>query len=314
MSKHLKLFSGNSTIELSSLIANKLKTPIGKLNSSLFSDGEINIEITENVRGSAAYIIQSTSSPCNDNLMELVLTADALRRASATKITAVVPYLGYARQDRRVRSARVPISAKVVADILASVGICRLLTVDLHADQIQGFFHIPVDNVYASSIFIEDINSKNYEDIAIVSPDIGGVVRARALAKKLDVDLAIIDKRRLAPNEAQVMNVIGDVKNRTCILVDDIIDTAGTICGAAKALKQQGAKQVIAYCTHPVLSGPAIDRISKSELNELIVTDTIKLSENAKSCNKIRQISLSTMLAEAIQRIDTEESLKSMFS
>jgi len=314
MTKHLKLFSGNATLELSSLIAKKLNIPLGKINSSLFSDGEINIEIEENVRGFDTFIVQSTSSPCNDNLMELVLMADALRRASAAKITAVIPYLGYARQDRRVRSARVPISAKVIADILASVGICRVLTVDLHADQIQGFFHVPVDNVYASPVFLDDIHDKKYENITVVSPDIGGVVRARALAKQLGVDLAIIDKRRIAANEAQVMNIIGDVKDRTCILIDDIIDTAGTLCGAANALKEKGATKVLAYCTHPVLSGPAISRISESSLDELVVTDTIKLSENAAQCKKIRQVSLSKVLAESIHRIHDQESLRSMFS
>jgi len=310
----MMLFSGNATPDLAKSIANYLDISIADANINRFSDGEIDIEINENVRGQDVFIIQSTCSPANDNLMELVIMADALRRASAARITAVVPYFGYARQDRRVRSKRVAISAKVVADMMAIVGINRVLTVDLHSDQIQGFFDFPVDNVYGTPIMLEDIHQHNTENIVVVSPDIGGVVRARALAKRLyDSDLAIIDKRRPKANEAEVMNIIGDVANKICIIVDDMVDTAGTLCTAAKALKEHGAHKVYAYCTHPVLSGKAIDNINDSSLDRLIVTDTIPLTEKAKGCDRIRQISLSNMLAEAMRRVNTEESLSSMF-
>ena len=310
----MMLFSGNATKELAERIANYLEIPLSDATISRFSDGEINIEINENVRGHDVFIIQSTCSPTNESLMELVIMADALRRASAGRITAVVPYFGYARQDRRVRSARVPISAKVVADMMAIVGINRVLTVDLHADQIQGFFDFPVDNVYGTPILIEDILTQKHEDLIVVSPDVGGVVRARALAKRLnDSDLAIIDKRRPKANEAQVMNIIGDVTDKTCVIVDDMVDTAGTLCTAASALKENGAKKVVAYATHPVLSGSAFNNISNSELDELVVTDTIPLNEDFLACPKIRQISLADMLAEAMRRVNTEESLSSMF-
>ena len=310
----MKLFSGNASIELAESIASHLKQPLGKARVGTFSDGEINIEIQENVRGHDVFIIQSTCPPTNDNIMELSIMADALRRASATRITAVIPYYGYARQDRRVRSARVPISAKVVADMLASVGVDRVLTVDLHADQIQGYFHMPVDNVYATPVMLDDVLRFGTDSITVVSPDVGGVVRARALAKRLnDADLAIIDKRRPEANQVEVMNVIGDVKGRDCVLVDDIVDTAGTLCLAANTLKQHGAAVVKAYITHPVLSGKAIDNINDSELDELVVTDTIPLSDAARACSKVRVISLSAMLAEALYRVSESESISSMF-
>ena len=311
---NMMLFSGNANPLLAQKIADNLKINLGKAIVGRFSDGEIMVEIMENVRGKDVFILQSTCSPSNDNLMELMIMADALRRASATRITAVVPYFGYARQDRRVRSARVPITAKVVADMLASVGINRLLTVDLHADQIQGFFYMPVDNVYATPVMLEDINTQNSDKLMVVSPDVGGVVRARATAKLLnDADLAIIDKRRQGPNQAQVMHIIGDVQGRDCLLIDDIVDTAGTLCLAAQALKDNGAATVRAYCTHPVLSGPALDNIHNSVLNELVVTDTIPLSEQAQKSSKIRQLTLSSMLAEAIYRVSESESISSMF-
>lgn len=311
----MMIFSGNANPSLSVGVAKYLNVPLGKATIGHFSDGEINVEILENVRGKDVFIVQSTSAPTNTHLMELLLLTDALRRASALRITAVVPYFGYARQDRRVRSSRVPISAKVVADMMAAVGIDRLLTVDLHADQIQGFFNMPVDNVYGSSVLLDDIVKQNYEDPVVVSPDVGGVVRARAIAKRLnDAHLAIIDKRRPQPNEARVMNIIGDVAGHTCILVDDIVDTAGTLCMAAEALKEQGATKVVAYCTHPVLSGKAIQNIENSTINELVVTDTIRLSESAQACSKIRQLSIDAMLSEAIRRVSNEESISSMFS
>ncbi|MCP3674957.1 MAG: ribose-phosphate pyrophosphokinase [Gammaproteobacteria bacterium] len=310
----MMLFSGNATPELAQSIADHLGISLADATISRFSDGEINIEINENVRGQDVFIIQSTCSPANENLMELVIMADALRRASAARITAVVPYFGYSRQDRRVRSARVAISAKVVADMMAIVGINRVLTVDLHADQIQGFFDFPVDNVYGTPVLLEDIYEHKTDNLIVVSPDVGGVVRARALAKRLDdSDLAIIDKRRPKANEAEVMNIIGDVTDKVCIIVDDMVDTAGTLCTAANALKDHGAKKVYAYCTHPVLSGKAIENIKNSKIDRIIVTDTIPLSEEAKSCDRIRQISLSPMLAEAMRRVNTEESLSSMF-
>ncbi len=310
----MMLFSGNANIALAEKIANNLDIPLGRATVSRFSDDETMVEILENVRGHDVFIIQPTGSPANENLMELVIMADALRRASATRITAVVPYFGYARQDRRVRSARVPITAKVVADMMESVGINRLLTVDLHADQIQGFFYVPVDNIYGASAMIDDIQAKNYKNLLVVSPDVGGVVRARAVAKLLnDSELAIIDKRRPSPNQAQVMHVIGDVKDRTCVLVDDIVDTGGTLCAAAKVLKENGALKVVAYCTHPVLSGAAIQNIENSALDEMVVTDTIPLRPEALACKKIRQISLSAMLAHTIRRIHDEESIRSLF-
>ncbi|HNI65045.1 MAG TPA: ribose-phosphate pyrophosphokinase [Pseudomonadales bacterium] len=287
--------------------------PLGSALVGSFSDGEILVEIQENVRGDDVFIIQSTCAPTNDHLMELIIMVDALRRASASRITAVVPYFGYARQDRRVRSARVPISAKVVADMMTGVGINRVLTVDLHADQVQGFFDVPVDNIYGSPVLIDDILRNNFEDLLVVSPDIGGVVRARAFAKQLSSDLAIIDKRRPQANQTQVMNVIGEVEGRTCILVDDIIDTAGTLCSAAAALKEQGAARVMAYCTHPVLSGRAIDNLDNSELDQLVVTDTIPLSPAARQCSRVRQISLAPLLAEAVRRVSNEESISAMF-
>lgn len=308
------IFSGNANRELTQHIVDHLNLPLGKAVVSHFSDGETLVEIQENVRGRDIFIIQSTCAPSNDNLMELIIMADALRRASAAKITAVVPYFGYARQDRRVRSARVPITAKIVADMMASVGISRLVTVDLHADQIQGFFYMPVDNLYSTPIMLEDILKKNYNNIMVVSPDVGGVIRARAIAKRLSgADLAIIDKRRPQPNEAQVMHIIGDVKDRECIIVDDIVDTAGTLAKAAEALKENGAAKVVAYSTHPVLSGNAIKNIEHSPIDELIVTDTIPLSDAAKNCKRIRSISLSHMIAEAIRRISGAGSLSRMF-
>jgi ribose-phosphate pyrophosphokinase len=311
----MMIFSGNANPPLAEAIAKHLDVHLGKAKVGRFSDGEIQIEILENVRGQNVYIVQPTCAPSNDHLMELMLIADALRRASVKSITAVVPYFGYARQDRRVRSARVPITAKVVADMLATVGISRLVTVDLHADQIQGFFYMPVDNVYASPALLADLQSNGEgEDRIVVSPDVGGVVRARAIAKRLnDADLAIIDKRRQRANESQVMNIIGDVSGKSCIIVDDMVDTAGTLCKAAQALKDSGAKKVVAYCTHPVLSGPAVENISQSSLDELVVTDTIMLSEQAAGCSKIRQISLVELLAESIRRIYGAESLSSLF-
>lgn len=310
----LMIFTGLAHPELARKVADTLHVPLGKATVSRFSDGEVNVEINENVRGRDVFIIQSTCAPTNDNLMELVVMADALRRASAGRLTAVIPYYGYARQDRRPRSSRVPISAKVVADILTGVGINRVLTVDLHADQIQGFFHIPVDNAYATPVMLDDIDRRNFEDFVVVSPDVGGVVRARAFAKRLnDADLAIIDKRRPQANVAQVMHIIGDVSGKTCILVDDIVDTAGTLCKAANALKDAGASKVVAYITHPVLSGPAIDNIRNSVLDELVVTDTIPLRDNALECDKIRQLSLSGLLAESIRRVCNEESISAMF-
>lgn len=308
------LFSGNATPTLAQQIADHLDMPLGKAIVGRFSDGEIMVEIMENVRGKDVFIIQSTCAPTNDNLMELVIMADALRRASATRITAVVPYFGYARQDRRVRSARVPITAKIVADMMAGGGIDRLLVVDLHADQIQGFFGIPVDNVYATPIILDHIRNQKLNNIMVVSPDVGGVVRARATAKRLDdAELSIIDKRRTGPNQAQVMHIIGDVSGRDCILVDDMIDTGGTLCLAADALKAHGASRVLAYCTHPVLSGPALENIMKSCIDEIVVTDTIPLSAEAQKVSKIHTVSLSAMLAEAIRRVSESESISSMF-
>ncbi|MGM0563544.1 MAG: ribose-phosphate diphosphokinase [Pseudomonadota bacterium] len=309
------LFTGNANPALAHSVAEGLKLPIGKANVGKFSDGEVSVEVEENVRGKDVFIVQSTCTPTNDNLMEVLVLTDALRRASAGRITAVIPYLGYSRQDRRVRSARVPITAKVVANMLQAVGVDRVLTVDLHADQIQGFFDVPVDNVYGSPILLADINKQNYENLIVVSPDVGGVVRARAVAKQLnDADLAIIDKRRPQANVSEVMHIIGEVKDRTCVILDDMVDTAGTLCKAASALKKHGAKRVVAYVTHPILSGPAIENIAGSELDELVVTDTIPLSSKAAECAKIRQLSVAEMLAHTIFRIHNEESVSSLFS
>lgn len=309
---NMMIFTGNANPTLAEKVACELGLQMGNAEVKKFSDGEIAVEIKENVRGADVFIIQSTNQPTNDNLMELILLVDALRRSSAGRITAVVPYFGYARQDRRPRSARVPISAKVVADMLTVVGIDRIMTVDLHADQIQGFFSIPVDNIYGSPILLDDIEKQNYENMMIVSPDVGGVVRARAIAKNLNKDLAIIDKRRPAANQAEIMHIIGDVEGKTCVLVDDMVDTAGTLVQAAEALIKFGAAKVVAYATHPVLSGPAIDRIKASKI-ELVVTDTIPLSAEAKNCDNIRQLSLSGVLAESIRRVSNEESISAMF-
>ncbi|MCK5263399.1 MAG: ribose-phosphate diphosphokinase [Gammaproteobacteria bacterium] len=310
----LRLFTGNANPELAKNIANKLNLPLGKISVDTFSDGEICVEVMENVRGKDVFIIQPTCTPCNDNLMELLVMIDAMHRASAKRVTAVVPYYGYSRQDRKPRSARVPITAKVVANMLSSAKLNRLLTIDLHADQIQGFFDIPIDNVYASPILLADVWQQRHNDLLVVSPDVGGVVRARALAKRLgDADLAIIDKRRPKANVSEVMNIIGDVEGKNCVLVDDLVDTAGTLCKAAGALKANGAVSVSAYCTHPVLSGAAIENISGSVLNELVVTDTIPLSEAAQQCAQIRQVSVANMLAETIRRIHEEESVSEMY-
>lgn len=312
--KGLVIFSGNGNLALSKAIVKQLKLQLGRSKVDRFSDGEISVKIEENVRGMDVFLIQPTCAPTHENLMELVIMADALKRSSATRITAVIPYYGYGRQDRRVRSERVPISAKVVADILERSGIDRVLAVELHSEQIQGFFDIPVDNVYGTRIIHDDIVKLNLKGLLIVSPDVGGVVRSRALAKVLGLsDLAIIDKRRDEANKSKVVNVIGEVKNKECILVDDIADTAGTLCNAASALKEQGAKRVFAYIVHPVLSGDAINKISKSKLDQLVVTDTIPLSESAQACKKIRVISLAPTLAEAIRRVNSEESISAMF-
>jgi len=310
----LMLFSGNANPKLSQDIASYLKTSLGQAMVAKFSDGEIQIEILENVRGKDVFVVQPTCAPTNDNLMELLMLLDALKRSSASRVTAVIPYFGYARQDRRPRSARVPISAKVVADMIGECGADRVLTVDLHADQIQGFFDIPVDNVYASPVLLGEIWRQKYENLIVVAPDVGGVVRARAVAKRLDdAELAIIDKRRPKPNESRVMNIIGEVDGRTCVMVDDLVDTAGTLCKAAAALKEEGAIKVVAYVTHAVLSGPAITNIVNSELDELVVTDTIPLSAAALACPKVRQLSIGGLLAETIRRISAEESVSSLY-
>jgi ribose-phosphate pyrophosphokinase len=310
----MMVFTGNANPKLASDIAGHLRLNLGKANISSFSDGEVQAEIMENVRGRDVFIVQPTCAPTNDNLMELLVMIDALRRSSAYRITAVMPYFGYARQDRRPRAARVPITAKVVARMIGNVKADRVLTVDLHADQIQGFFDIPVDNVYASPILLGDIWRQKYPNLIVVSPDVGGVVRARAIAKRLDdADLAIIDKRRPRPNEARVMNIIGEVEGRTCVLMDDLVDTAGTLCLAALALKEQGAERVVAYCTHPVLSGAAVENIEASVLDELVVTDTIPLRENAQQSSRIRQLSIAAMLAETMRRISEEESVSSLY-
>jgi ribose-phosphate pyrophosphokinase len=310
----LMVFAGNANPELAQRVAENLDLPLGQATVTRFSDGETYVEILENVRGRDVFIIQPTSHPCNDNLMELMVMADALRRASAGRITAVIPYYGYSRQDRRVRSARVPITAKVVANMLQGVGFDRVLTIDLHAEQVQGFFDIPVDNIYASPIQLGDIWRQADKNLTIVSPDVGGVVRARAMAKRLDdVDLAIIDKRRPKANVAEVMHIIGEVKGRSCVIIDDIVDTAGTLCKAAEALKKHGASKVIAYATHAVLSGKAIENINGSEIDEVVVTDTIPLSDAAKACARIRVLSVAGMLAETIRRIHTDESVSSLY-
>ena len=314
MSSKMMVFTGNSNRDLAKKVSSRLYLELGSAKVDKFSDGEVTVELNENVRGKDVFVLQSTCEPTNDNLMELLLIIDALRRASASRITAVVPYFGYARQDRRVRSARVPISSKVVADMMVSVGVDRVLTVDLHAEQIQGFFTCPVDNVYGSPILNDDIVASNFKDVVVVSPDIGGVVRARAIAKQLDdADLAIIDKRRPRANESEVMNLIGDVEGRTAIMVDDMVDTAGTLCSAANALKERGATKVVAYCTHAVLSGKALDNVRNSELDELVVTDTIPLSDDAKSVKKIRQLTIADLLAESIRRVSNEESISALF-
>ncbi len=312
--ENLMVFTGTATPELASGVAQQLGIPLGKAVVNRFSDGEIMVEINENVRGKDVFVLQSTCAPTNDNLMEIMLMVDALKRASAGRITAVLPYYGYARQDRRPRSARVAISAKVVANMLQDVGVGRVLIMDLHADQIQGFFDIPVDNIYASPVLLEDLVKKNYEDLLVVSPDVGGVVRARALAKKLGCDLAIIDKRRPKANVSEVMHIIGEVEGRNCVIMDDMVDTAGTLTKAAEVLKERGAKKVVAYCTHPVLSGPAIERIQKSPLDELVVTNTIPLSAAAAGCSKIRQLSCAPLLAETIRRISKGDSVMSLFA
>jgi len=311
---NLMVFSGNANPELARKVVECLDIRMGDATIGQFSDGEIAVEINENVRGKDVFVIQSTCAPTNDHLMELMLMVDALRRASAHRITAVIPYFGYARQDRRVRSSRVPISAKLVADMMCAAGVSRVMTMDLHADQIQGFFDVPVDNIYGSPVLLDDIERQNYENMVVVSPDVGGVVRARAIAKELDdTDLAIIDKRRPQANQSQVMHIIGEIEDRTCVIVDDIVDTAGTLCKAAEALKKHGAKRVVAYSTHAVLSGAAISNISNSMLDELIVTDTIPLTAAAVNSGKIRQLTVSSVLAEAVRRVSNEESISSMF-
>jgi ribose-phosphate pyrophosphokinase len=310
----MAVFTGNANPQLAQDIARYLQVPLGRAHVGRFSDGEVTVELMENVRGRDVFILQSTCPPANDHLMELLVMVDACRRASAARVTAVVPYFGYARQDRRPRATRVAITAKVIANMIAGVGVHRVLTVDLHADQIQGFFDIPVDNVYSSPVLLGEVWRQKYDDLVVVSPDVGGVVRARAIAKRLDdADLAIIDKRRARANVSEVMNIIGEVEGKSCVLVDDMVDTAGTLCHAAKALKDHGAKRVVAYITHPVLSGPAVDRIEASALDELVVTDTIPLRENAQACRKIRQLSVAGLLAETMRRIRDEESVSSLY-
>ena len=311
---NLMVFTGTANPKLAAQVAKSLGTQVGRATVSKFSDGEVMVELMENVRGKDAFVVQSTCAPTNDHLMELMIMVDALKRSSVARVTAVIPYFGYARQDRRPRSARVAISAKVVANMLQVAGVDRVLTMDLHADQIQGFFDIPVDNIYAAPILLGDVWKHDYQDLIVVSPDVGGVVRARALAKRLDADLAIIDKRRPRANESTVMNIIGEVENRTCVIMDDMVDTAGTLCEAAKALKEHGAVKVLAYCTHPVLSGPAVSRIEGSAIDELVVTDTVPLREDARNCKKIRQIGISELLGETIRRISENDSVSSLFT
>jgi ribose-phosphate pyrophosphokinase len=310
----MMVFTGNANPKLAEDVARKLNLRLGRAVVGRFSDGEVMVEILENVRGKDVFVLQSTCTPTNDNLMEVMVMVDALKRASAGRITAAIPYMGYARQDRRPRSARVAITAKVVANMLTTAGVDRVLTMDLHSDQIQGFFDIPVDNVYASPILLGDVWKQNYENLIVVSPDVGGVVRARALAKRLEADLAIIDKRRPKPNVAKVMHIIGEVDGRTCVLMDDMVDTANTLCEAAQALKDHGAARVVAYCTHAVLSGTAMQRISASQLDELVVTDTIPLRDDAKASERIRQLSVAELLAETMQRISNEDSVSSLFT
>ncbi len=310
----MAVFSGNAHPQLAMDIARYLRIPLAKALVSRFSDGEINVEILENIRGRDTFIVQPTCPPTAENLMELLVMVDAARRASAARITAVIPYFGFARQDRRPRSSRVPITAKLVAKLIATAGVDRVLTIDLHADQIQGFFDIAVDNVYASPILLGDVWKQKYADMVVVSPDVGGVVRARALAKRLgDADLAIIDKRRAQANQSEVMNIIGEVSGKNCVMIDDVVDTAGTLCHAAGALKEQGATSVDAYITHPVLSGPAVERISESQLDHMVVTDTIPLNDQARACDKIRQLSTAELLAETMRRISTDESVSSLY-
>ncbi|MGA7951134.1 MAG: ribose-phosphate pyrophosphokinase [Thiobacillaceae bacterium] len=310
---NLTVFTGNAHPQLAGDVVRHLNIHLGRASVGRFSDGEVAVEILENVRGHDVFVLQSTSMPTNDTLMEIMVMVDALRRASAGRITAAIPYFGYARQDRRARSARVPITAKVVANMLQGVGVDRMLTMDLHSDQIQGFFDIPVDNVYSSPILLGDIWRHDHQNLLVVSPDVGGVVRARAIAKRLECDLAIIDKRRPKPNVAKVMNIIGDVRDRTCIIMDDLVDTANTLCEAAEALKDHGASKVVAYCTHAVLSGGAVARVQASALDELVITDTIPLREDGKACSKIRQLSVAGLLAETIRRISNEDSVSSLF-
>ncbi|WP_028450411.1 MULTISPECIES: ribose-phosphate pyrophosphokinase [Chitinibacter] len=309
----LMVFTGNANPRLAERVVNHLDISLGRATVGRFSDGEVTVELLENVRGRDVFVLQSTCVPTNDNIMEMMLMVDALKRASAGRITAAIPYFGYARQDRRPRSARVPISAKVVANMLQVAGVDRVLTVDVHADQIQGFFDIPVDNIYSTPVLLADIRAKNHEDLMIVSPDVGGVLRARAMAKQLGVDMAIIDKRRPKANVAEVMHIIGDVKDRTCIIIDDMIDTANTLCKAAEALKKFGAKKVMAYATHPVFSGAAVERILQSALDEVVVTDTIPVSEEAQASGRVRVVSIAGLLAETMRRINNEESVSSLF-
>ncbi|MDJ0794918.1 MAG: ribose-phosphate diphosphokinase [Woeseiaceae bacterium] len=310
----MAVFSGNAHPQLAQDIARYLRLPLARAHVGRFSDGEINVEILENIRGRETFIVQPTSPPSSENLMELLVMVDAARRASAARITAVIPYFGFARQDRRPRASRVPITAKLVAKLIGAAGVDRVLTVDLHADQIQGFFDIAVDNVYASPILLADVWKQKYKEMVVVSPDVGGVVRARALAKRLgDADLAIIDKRRARANQSEVMNIIGEVSGKNCVMIDDMVDTAGTLCYAASALKEEGAVTVAAYITHPVLSGPAVSRIAESALDEMVVTDTIPLNEAARACEKIRQLSVAEMLAETMRRISNEESVSSLY-
>ena len=309
----LMVFTGNANPKLAADVVKRLNISLGRASVGRFSDGEISVEVQEHVRGNDVFILQSTCAPANENLMELLILVDALRRASAGRFTAAIPYFGYSRQDRRVRSARVPIAAKLVADLLTAAGVHRVLTMDLHAEQIQGFFSIPVDNIYSLPIMLADVWKKDFDNLMVVSPDVGGVMRARALAKRLECDLAIIDKRRPKANVSEVMNIIGEVEGRTCVLMDDIVDTAGTLCKAADALKKHGAKKVVAYCVHPVLSGSAVSRINESSLDELVVTDTIPLTEAAQKSPFIRQLSVADVLAETIRRISNEDSVSSLF-
>jgi ribose-phosphate pyrophosphokinase len=311
--ERLTVFSGNANPKLAEDVVGHLRLPLGRAKVGRFSDGEVMVEILENVRGKDVFVLQSLCAPTNDNLMELLVMVDALKRASATRVTAAIPYMGYARQDRRPSSARVPITAKVVANMMASVGVDRVLTMDLHSEQIQGFFDIPVDNIYSGPIMLGDVWKHNYQNLVVVSPDVGGVLRARALAKRLDADLAIIDKRRPKPNVATVMHIIGEVEGRTCVIIDDLVDTANTLCAGATALKENGAETVVAYCTHAVLSGPAIERINESVIDELVVTDTIPLRPEARACKKIRVLTVASLLAETTRRISEEASVSSLF-